>query len=48
MLAADLASIKLENLHNINLLKASSENVKKLAEAEKKQLRSLVHCILIY
>jgi hypothetical protein len=48
MLAANRSSIKLENLHNINLLKASSENAKKLAEAEKKQLRSLVHCDLIY
>jgi hypothetical protein len=48
MLAANRSSVELENLHNINLLKASSENVKKLAEAEKKQLRSLVHYVFIY
>jgi uncharacterized membrane protein YvbJ len=35
-------SVDRENMHQINLLRTSSENEKKLAETEKIQLRSLV------
>jgi hypothetical protein len=42
MMAIERLSTDLAILHQINLLKASSENERKLAESEKNQLRSLV------
>eukprot|EP00596_Hydrurales_sp_CCMP1899_P001992 CAMPEP_0119040854 /NCGR_PEP_ID=MMETSP1177-20130426/10890_1 /TAXON_ID=2985 /ORGANISM="Ochromonas sp, Strain CCMP1899" /LENGTH=511 /DNA_ID=CAMNT_0007006311 /DNA_START=1048 /DNA_END=2583 /DNA_ORIENTATION=+ len=42
MIAIERLNVELETLHQINLLKASSENEKKLAELEKNQMRSLM------